>query len=193
MKPIEAGIIKELKKGDHDSFRRVFDRYSKPLFRFSLQYLKSEEASEDLVQEVFLKIWNNRRELKTDTSFQSYLFTIALNAVRKHFNRLSSTHEMKHELLLELNTRGENLDDRNDYQELLYKLDELIGNMPEKRRLVFVKKKLEGKSLKDIAEELMIDPKTVEYHITEAMKFLKQEFTSLQVKGLIFFCLFIGQ
>jgi RNA polymerase sigma-70 factor (ECF subfamily) len=65
--------------------------------------------------------------------------------------------------------------------------------MPEKRRQVFIRKKLEEKSLKEIAAELDITVKTVEYHITEAMKFLKSEFEKLQVKGLIFFYLFLKQ
>ena len=101
-----------MKKGDHDSFRKVFERYSHPLYKFSFQYLKSEAAAEDLVQEVFLKIWNNRKELKTDTSFQSYLFTIALNAVRKHFNLLTRTNELKHDMLLEFSAAEKQLDDR---------------------------------------------------------------------------------
>jgi RNA polymerase sigma-70 factor (ECF subfamily) len=86
---IESKTLKELKKGDHAAFEKVFERYSKQPYLFSLSYLKSKDAAEDIVQEVFLKIWNNRESIKTDTSFQSYLFTIALNAVRLHFNKIS--------------------------------------------------------------------------------------------------------
>lgn len=86
MTTLESGILKELKKGDHAAFERVFEHYSKQLYLFSFSYLKSKDTAEDIVQEVFLKIWNNRASIKTDTSFQSYLFTIALNAVRQHFN-----------------------------------------------------------------------------------------------------------
>ena len=75
---------------------------------------------------------------------------------------------------------------------MLDKLEELIKQMPEKRREVFIKKKIEEKSLKEISEELNITTKTVEYHITEAMRFLKSEFEKLQVQGLIVFHLFIG-
>jgi RNA polymerase sigma-70 factor (ECF subfamily) len=188
---IEARLLKELKKGDHAAFEEIFERYSKPLFQFSLSYLKSKEAAEDIVQEVFLKIWNNRQEIKTDTSFQSYLFTIALNAVRKYFNKLSRANELKHDILFDFSGKKPEFDDRSDYQFLLGKLDELISQMPEKRREVFIKKKIEEKSLKEISEELNITTKTVEYHITEAMKFLKEEFEKLQIQGLIFFHLFI--
>jgi RNA polymerase sigma-70 factor (family 1) len=192
MKTIESKLLIEFKRGDHASFQKIFEFYSIPLFQFSLSYLKSKEAAEDIVQEVFLKVWKNRKEIKTGTSFQSYLFTITLNSVRKHFIRLSRINEVKHEILIDFSAQKPEFDDRSDYQELLGKLQELIERMPEKRRQVFIKKKMEEKSLKEIAVELYIDPKTVEYHITEAMKFLKLEFKKLRVKGIIFFHLLIG-
>jgi len=192
MKTIESKLLMEFKRGDHISFQKIFGFYSKPLYQFSMSYLKSKEAAEDVVQEVFLKVWNNREEIKTGTSFQAYLFTIALNSVRKHFNKLSKINELKHEILIDFSKQKLEFDDRSDYQDLIDKLQELIDRMPEKRRQVFIKKKMEEKSLKEIAEELQIDPKTVEYHITEAMKFLKQEFEKLRIKGMVFFHLFIG-
>lgn len=184
-------LVAGLKNDNHNSFKSLFEFYSKPLFHFSLSYLKSTEAAEDVVQEVFTKIWNKRKELKTNTSFKSYLFTIALNSIRKQFNKLAKLNEVKHDILLASSKDKAVFDDKDDYQELIDKLDELIAKMPEKRRQVFVKKKLEEKSLKEIALELDITSKTVEYHITEAMKFLRLEFEKLQVKGLIFFHLFI--
>jgi RNA polymerase sigma-70 factor (family 1) len=191
MIPIESKILKEFKNGNHAAFEKIFERYSKQLFQFSLSYLKSEEVAEDIVQEVFIKIWNNRKEIKTDTSFQSYLFTITLNSVRKYFNQLSRLNELKHDILFDSSRLKPNFDDRSDYQILLDKLEELIKQMPEKRREVFIKKKIEEKSLKEISEELNITTKTVEYHITEAMRFLKNEFEKLEANGLIFFHIFI--
>jgi RNA polymerase sigma-70 factor (family 1) len=187
----DYNLITGLKRDNHDSFRLLFDRYSYPLFQFSLKYLKSNEAAEDLVQEVFTKIWSKRKELKTDTSFKSYLFTIALNSIRKQFNKLSKFNEVRHDLLIEFSQDKTEFDKREDFQSLLDKLDELINKMPEKRRQVFIKKKLEEKTLIEIAQEMNIAAKTVEYHITEAMKFLKKEFDSLQLKGMIFFYLFV--
>lgn len=190
---IEKNLVSGLKNDNQDSFRSLFELYSKPLFQFSISYLKSKEAAEDVVQEVFTKVWNKRKELKTGTSFKSYLFTIALNSIRKQFNKLSRLNQAKHDILFDFSQNKPGFDDKDDYQSLLNKLDELIESMPEKRRQVFIRKKLEEKSLKEIAAELDITVKTVEYHITEAMKFLKSEFEKLQVKGLIFFYLFLKQ
>jgi RNA polymerase sigma factor (sigma-70 family) len=148
---IDSKLISGLRKDDHDSFQQLFEYYSIPLFKFTIGYLKSKELSEDLVQEVFLKIWNNRKDIKTNTSFQSYLFTIALNAVRKYFNKVSQQNDYKHQDLIDLSNNQSDLDQNLDYESLLEKLDEFINQMPEKRREVFIKKKYEDKSLKEIA------------------------------------------
>jgi RNA polymerase sigma-70 factor (ECF subfamily) len=188
---IETALLKGLKKSDHECFQQLFAKYSQPLYRFSLSYLKSTDAAEDVVQEVFMKIWRKRKEIDTGKSFQSYLFTIALNVIRKQFNKLSVSNQLKHDLLISFAENKETFDEKDDFQEMVDKLETLIRKMPERRRKIFRLKKFEGKSQKEIAEEFDITTKTVEYHITEAMKFLKQEFEKLRMKGMIFFCLFV--
>lgn len=188
---IEIALLKGLKRSDHECFQNLFAKYSQPLYRFSLSYLKSTDAAEDVVQEVFLKIWRKRKEIDTTKSFQSYLFTIALNVIRKQFNKLTESHQLKHDLLLSFAENKETFDEKDDFQEMVDKLEELIQQMPERRREIFRMKKLEGKSQKEIAGVFNITIKTVEYHITESMKFLKKEFDTLRMKGMIFFCLFV--
>lgn len=188
---IETALLKGLKRSDHECFQNLFAKYSQPLYRFSLSYLKSTQAAEDVVQEVFLKIWRKRKEIDTGKSFQSYLFTIALNVIRKQFNKLAESNQLKHDLLISFAENKETFDEKDDFQEMVYKLDELIQRMPERRGQIFRLKKLEGKSQKEIADQFNITTKTVEYHITEAMKFLKKEFDTLRMKGMIFFCLFV--
>ncbi len=187
----ESGLLKGLKKSDHDSFRKLFEQYSKPLYRFSLSYLKSNEAAEDIVQEVFIKIWDKRKDIDTEKSFQSYLFTIALNSVRKHFNKLAEVNQLKHEIIASFSENPEAFDEQDNFEDYLCKLDALIQKMPEKRKEIFIGKKLEGKSQKELAEEFGITVKTVEYHIGEAMKFLKEEFEKFRLGGMVFFYLFI--
>lgn len=187
----KIGLLNDLKKGNHESFKKLFEIYGPSLYRFSLSYLKSTDEAEDVVQEVFIKIWENREKIKTDTSFRSYLFTIALNIVRKHFNRLSLLNETKHELLKEIHTGESDIDTNSHYETLLKKMDDLISGMPDKRKAVFIKRKIEGKSLKEISEELNISVKTVEYHITESLKFLKDTLPKFDDLTLLF--LSIGQ
>ena len=190
---IETALLKGLKRSDHGCFQNLFAKYSQSLFRFSLSYLKSSDSAEDVVQEVFLKIWRKRKEIDTTKSFQSYLFTIALNVIRKQFNKLAESNQLKHDLLISFAENKETFDEKDDFQEMVDKLEELIQQMPERRGRIFRMKKLEGKSQKEIAEKFGITTKTVEYHITESMKFLKTEFDQLRIKGMIFFCLFVKE
>jgi RNA polymerase sigma-70 factor (ECF subfamily) len=191
MVSFDSILLNKLKRGDHNAFEKIFEQYSEQLYQFSFSYLKSKEASEDIVQEVFIKVWNNRKQIKTNTSFQSYLFTITLNAVRKHFNKLAKSNELKHDLLIGFSGKREEFDEFSDYQSLLDKLEDLINQMPQKRKEAFIKKKIEGKSLKEISEEMSITTKAVEYHITEAMNFLRSRFEELKLQGLIFYHLFL--
>jgi RNA polymerase sigma factor (sigma-70 family) len=96
---IEKVLLSGLKKSDHYCFRKLFDVYGQPLYRFSLNYLKSVEAAEDVVQEVFIKIWDRRKHIDEGKSFQSYIFTIVLNIIRKYFNKLSEENQLRHDIL----------------------------------------------------------------------------------------------
>lgn len=187
----ESRLLNGLKKSDHDCFRKLFEQYSKPLYRFSLSYLKSNEAAEDVVQEVFIKIWDKRKDIDTSKSFQSYLFTIGLNSVRKYFNKLAEAYQLKHDIISSFSENPAKLDEQDDFEDYLRQLDTLINRMPEKRKEIFIGKKLEGKSQKELAEAFGITTKTVEYHITEAMKFLKEEFGKFRMGGMLFFSLFV--
>jgi len=190
---IEKVLLKGLTRGDHECFKKLYEKYSNPLYRFSLNYLKSEEIAEDVVQEVFIKIWDRRKDINTEKSFQSYLFTIALNVIRKYFNKQAESNQYKHDILASFSGDVEKMDARDNYQEMLDTLERLISQMPSRRADIFRKKKLEGLSQKEIAEAFNITTKTVEYHITESMKFLKKEFDKLKIGGMIFFCLFLDE
>ena len=80
-------LIKLLQKGNVEAFDSLFEVYSSKLFGFAVKYFKNEADAEELVQEVFVKVWENRQTLKSELSFKSYLFTIALNQIRKYFNK----------------------------------------------------------------------------------------------------------
>src|SRR5665811_2551949 len=85
-------LVEKLQKGDLDAFDQFFKKYGDRLFGFAFSYLKSKEETEGLVQEVFLKIWENRKNLKKESSLKSYLFTIAYHNMCKLF-RKKQIHE----------------------------------------------------------------------------------------------------
>lgn len=180
-----------MKNGSTSAFEQLFGIYSQKLYRFSLSYLKSEAEAEEIVQNVFLKLWENRDKLRNETSFQSYLFTIAFNAIRKHFNQKVRDDHFRTNLLELLSDENPAIENHPDFETLLARLDELIDRMPERRREIFLKRKKEGKSVREIALDMEISPKTVENQITEAMNYLKKEFGSDRISEMLFFCIFL--
>lgn len=180
-----------LRNGSPVAFEQLFARYSQKLYRFSFSYLKSETEAEEIVQDVFMKLWENRNKLRNETSFQSYLFTIAFNAIRKHFNRKNRDERFRSDLLETISEENPSLENHPDFEALLSKLDQLIDEMPLRRKEIFLKRKKEGKSVHDIAREMNIAPKTVENQITEAMKYLKEEFRNDRISGMLFYYVFL--
>lgn len=188
---IDSILVSSLQKGDHRAFEKLFKRYAQKLFVFSLSYLKNENDAEEVVQEVFLKIWSKRSALKTDTSFQSYLFTIAFNSIKKSFNLKAKNDQFKLELIDNLDAGQDSVDYEKSYQLVLEKLERFIEEMPERRKEIFLQRKREGKPVKQIADQMGVSVKTIENQITEAMHFLKKRFEDELPGGLLFFALFL--
>jgi len=188
----EQELVISLQHASSDAFRQLFDLYSQKLYHFALSYLKSDAEAEEIVQEVFLKIWENRASLKSDKSLKSYLFTIAFNAIKKKFNKKIREDKYRYDLIEWLSQEKPELESRIEYEALLEKLDVLIDQFPEKRKKIFLSRKKEGKSIEEIAAEMDISPKTVKNQITEGMNSLKKSFCNDDLSALLFYFLFVS-
>lgn len=180
--------VSKLRHGNIEAFNHLFNTYSSRLYHFSYGYLKSTEDAEGIVQEVFMKVWERRSQLDKQLNFESYLFTIAFNAVKKHFRGKALLNRY-----IEYTVNDENQLDFNpiDYINLKELVNELVDKMPEKRKAVFIKSRFEGKSAKEIAEEMSISKKTVENHLNQALKFLRHHLSQRFLAGFLFFYLFL--
>ena len=184
--------VENLQKGDVKAFDDLFNKYSSRLFSFSLKYLKSNEEAEEVVQEVFLYIWDKRDGLKPDQSFNSYIFTIAYNIIKKYFIKKSRDNAFKDDLIYSLLQQENKLDQIIDYKFLLEKVEKYIEALPKRRKEIFVKRKYDGLSVKQIAKELGISPNTVENQLASAQKQIHEELQKEKLAGLLFFVLFIS-
>lgn len=187
----ETELTASLQRGSVTSFEILFEKYSQKLYLFSYSYLKSESEAEDIVQEVFLKIWKNRGSLKTETSFQSYLFTIAFHAIQKSFNKKKEQQKFRLDLFELMAAENSSLEEQLNFETLIARLNQLIGQLPTRRKEIFLKRKKEGKSIQTIALEMGISEKTVENQITEAMHSLRKSFGEDKITGKLFLFLFM--
>ncbi|MCF8307466.1 MAG: RNA polymerase sigma-70 factor [Bacteroidales bacterium] len=169
----DAQLVMQLKRGEEKAFESLYYRYSEKLYYFALRYLNNAEDAEGIVQEIFLKVWIHRQNLDENQSFNSYLFTIARNTI---FNLHRSRQYEKvylnyaRNMFKELHNRS--MEDI-EYADLLRHINDLLLQLPPKRRKIFVMSRKLGMSYKDIARELSLSEKTIETHIRLALRTLK--------------------
>jgi RNA polymerase sigma-70 factor (ECF subfamily) len=186
----ESLLVHNLSKGNLLAFNTLYKEYSGRLYRFALGYLKSEAEAEELVQEVFTKIWEKRADLKKELSFKSFLFTIAFNIIRKHFRTKAYLSEyFKTGIISDLDMQTSQ---KITYDSLYQYITELVNQLPARRKEIFIKSRFEGLSINEIAEKLKISHKTVENQLTDALKFIRTNLNRENIPVILFFILFIS-
>ncbi len=183
----EVNCLNALKNGDNSAFDKLFSDYGKRMYFFAYGYLKSKEEAEGVVQEVFLRIWRNREHINPELSFKSYLFKIAWHYIIELFEQNTRYQAYRHKILEEAVEFTDETNERLNYQILLEKVESLIQKLPKRQKEILLKRKKEGISVKEIASQLGISPKTVENHLTEAIKNLKSGLGKDEISGMLFF------
>ncbi len=187
---IDTVDVQSLIDGDMQAFDRLFHRYANRLFIFSLGYVKIKEDAEGVVQDVFMKIWQQRHKINNKKSFYSFLFTIAKNHILNLIRQRSV--DEKYQKYLVGNNLQVDVDSEVDtgYIELANKVNKLIELMPTVRRKVFVHSKIDGLTYKEIASKLNISVKTVESHMSLSLKFIRESMKNNSFSVMLFTTLF---
>lgn len=186
---IARDIVVQLTSGSRSAFNQIFKRYHQKLYFFSLGYLKSEKEAEEVVQETFIKLWERRHDLNPELSVHAYLFKIAFNFIRKRMIRTIRDDEFRHDLAGELADFDDHTANTLNYHFLLEHINQLIRQLPPRQKQVLELRKLEGYSAKEISEMLGLSLKTVEAHLTAALRFLKEKLHSENLDGLLLLAL----
>jgi RNA polymerase sigma-70 factor (family 1) len=165
-------FIEGLKKGDRKVFEQIFDTYYGPLCRYCMQRIADQEDAEEIVQDIFVKLWTKRQELKIDLSLRAYLYRTALNKIINYgdHKKIKKTHQ---EHVLSSGYSIANQTDELLKQEIQMLAAEAINAMPEKRREVYLLSRHEGLKYGEIAERLDVSVKTVEAHLSKALEQLR--------------------
>jgi RNA polymerase sigma-70 factor (ECF subfamily) len=167
----DQDVLNRLVKGDKSALQILFNNYYTDLVRFGIKYVKNHEISEELVQEVFINIWERHQSLVITSSLKSYLFT---SVKYRAFNYLRL--QMPKEKLMENIELLDTFANTEDYQvspELKKEVSKAIDSLPTKCRAILIMSKMDGMSHREIAKELGVSEKTVENQITIAFKKLR--------------------
>jgi len=160
--------------GDNPSFEELFRRYYEPLSHYAYKYVRDRVASEDIVQDVFLKLWNKREALKDDVALKPYLYVAVRNTSLNHIKIASRKATIEDDKFDPLFVNSRTAEDDLQFQELEQKVMAAINQLPPKCREVFVLSRYEDKSYKEIAETLEISVKTVENQMGKALRKMRE-------------------
>jgi RNA polymerase sigma-70 factor (ECF subfamily) len=165
-------ILKALNEGDSVVFDNLYSEYYQKLCTFLIGYTDDTAIIEDVVQDVFLKIWTNRKNLSIKTSLSGYLYKTAYTTLMEKYRQVKKKNNLlaSYYYTAMIQAMESNQDEKN---KRLKKLRKCIENLPERCRLVFYENKMMGLKYIEVAEKLNISIKTVEGHISRAMSILK--------------------
>ena len=169
----EKLLVSELKGGNEKAFRSLFDLYYQDIYGYSISILKSKEAAEENVQDVFMKVWMNRESLNLEQSFKAYIFTIARNQAFNFLNKAANEATLKEEIFYESQKSHE----RGDYgirEADCKKLrKEAMRQLPPKRKQIFKMSRKKGMSYEEISQELGISINTVRNQMSKALESMR--------------------
>lgn len=162
-----------LKNGDRDAFDAVYKFYSNPIYSRILSMVKLPEVTDELVQDIFLKVWEKRNDINETLSFQAWLYKIAENMVYDYYRRLALDVKMRSHML---ETYAELYNETEDYilnKERVQLLNKALDQLPPQRQLIFKLCRIEGKSYEEAASLLNISTSTVSNQLVKATKNVK--------------------
>jgi len=173
-------LVEQLRHGSERAFTRLYDLYSKQLYKNLLRLVKDEDIAQELLQDLFLKVWEKRDTLNTEMSFKSLLYKIGENLAYMHFRRIAKDKRLIDQLIVSSMAFANSTEEKLILKESQGILKQAIENLPLKRKQVYIMCKLDGKSYDEVSHELGISTSTISNHIVLANKAVKQYFLANQ-------------
>jgi RNA polymerase sigma-70 factor (ECF subfamily) len=184
--PPQEVTASQIRNGNPDAFRHFYFLYARKIYGFAYSYLKSRSEAEEVTQAVFVRIWENRSEIRDDLSLEGYLYKSTINHIYNLFKfkkiRAGNGYEPVHHEIND-NSTLESIHFNNQKENI----DVLIENLPAQRRVIFELSRKQGLSHEEIARKMKISVRTVENQIYKALKYLKANLG----QELLFFLIFL--
>lgn len=168
----EKELLQQVADGDEKAFTQLFDRYQNKVFSHALTFMKSGEEAEEMVTDIFMKVWNRRSDLPLIENFKSYLFILGRNhlvsAIRKKVMTTVETNtDQWYEDILQP-------DKQYHFKETHQIIMQGIEQLSPQQKRVFKMSRLDGLTYDEIAERLAISRRTVKFHIILALNYLRE-------------------
>ena len=184
----EKLLLERFIGGDEQAFESLFKKYYQLLLKVAKFVIEDSEQSEELVQDIFVNVWEKRSNVNPDASFKNYMITAVRNRCYNHIKAKKKTHSIdddetwQEELVADSRTES-----RVNFNEMQRAIEAAIDKLPQQCKIIFQLSRYEGMSYKEIAEALDLAPKTVENQVGRALKMLRVELKDYFPLALIAF------
>lgn len=158
-----------------EGFEILFRHYYEPLCAYVFGVLKDPDSSEEVVQDLFVKMWSKRKSIPSDTSINSYLYRAARNMALNQIKHLEIKDQYKHFNKKEMDNAEQNIGNPSEESELNKLVQQAIEKLPTERKRIFLMSRNEDLKYKEIAEKLGISIKTVENQMGKALATLRKD------------------
>ena len=173
----ESGLLQRLREGSHEAFTRLYRHYSEALYYNILSLVKDELATEELVQEIFTRIWHRHKDLDIHSSFGGYLFQSSRNIVHDFFRRLSREEALYDRIKSRATEEYSHVEEAILAKENAEILKAAIEHLSPQRRRAFELCKMEGLSYQQASETMGISLSTLKDHMAHARESLREYLT----------------
>ena len=179
-------LIERLHSGDENAFSEIYQLYAASLIGFASSKLYSLEEARDLIHDIFVYLWTERKKIQIHSSLQSYLFAITRHRIIDHIRRNVTREEyayMLHRLTLNLEN---NLERNMEAKDLGMFIEKVVGNLPQRTKEIYQLSRNENKSISEIAVMLNLSDQTVKNQLTTALKFLRTSLGKLSIIMMLY-------
>ena len=164
-----------ISEGNKTEFERLFREYYPILVLYARKYIFDSDTAEEIVQNVFVGLWEKRSDLQVLRSVEAYLYRSVANASLNYIKHRKVVLGYAQKKLSDANISDDSAFELISANELQLKINDAVGKLPPKRKQIFEMSRYEGLKYKEIADKLSISPKTVEVQISQALKFMRKE------------------
>lgn len=169
----DPNTLRKVTQGDEQAFAILYNYYKRPAMRFTTSLLKDQEEAENMVQDVFIKIWVKREHIKPDYNFNSYLFTCLKNMAFDYFKKMEKSEQLRKNYMEAMKIAEE--DEREENERRINLVIAAVDSLSVKRRQILKLNVEEGKSYQEIAEFLRISKNTVKNQLVKAKQILREK------------------
>lgn len=181
----DVKLTELLKSGDQTALTEIYRRYQPVLFSHAFRRFPDREQVRDIIQDLFLYLWNNREKLEIRSTLAAYLYSSVRNKILNHFRNQKVQEAFTSSLSEFINTGVNITDDILREKELIALMEKEVSLLPSQMRLIFIMSREDNLTHKEIADQLGISPHTVRTQVRNALRILRIKFGSN-----IFFILF---